>query len=81
MVFVVTPLERVLILVAINSLTLFLLSLQKYHYIIDFIDLSNFRNANGSAQSHYDQEQRKAAKRCDQKIFLIKEQGKLTQLN
>ena len=54
-----------------SSLSLFLQSLQKDHHSLDLLELSNFGN----------QEQKKGYKMCDQKIYLITEQRKLSQLN
>ena len=56
-----------------TSLTLFLQLLQKDRQSVHLLELSNL-------EIQVDQEQRKATKECDQKIFLIKEQRELSQL-
>ena len=55
-------------------LTLFLQSLQSDLHSIDLLKLSNLKIQAG-------QDQRKATKECDLKIFLIKEQRELSQLS
>ena len=57
-----------------TSLTLFLQLLQKDRQSVHMFELSNL-------EIQVVQEQRKATKECDQKIFLIKEQIELSQLN
>ena len=57
-----------------SSLSLFLQSLQKDRHSVDLLELSN-------SGIQVAQDQRKATKECDQKIFLINEQRELSQLN